>query len=330
MYDVITVGSATLDVFAYTDKSELITVKSKTTEEDFIAYPSGSKLLIKTLKFYTGGGGTNAAVAFARLGFKTGYLGAVGKDDNGKIILNDLKKEEIDFLGATTDFSTDYSIILDSIAHDRTILNYKGASSHLEFRELNLRKLKCKWFYFSSLIDDSYQTLEKLSAYAKRNKIKVAFNPSSYLAVKGKRFLKKLLSNTALLILNDEEAEKISGSNKFHKMFHELRKLGPKMICITRGSKGVYALIDSTYYFAEAHKVRVKEATGAGDSFASSFLAGWILKKDAHFALRMGMANAESNLEHYGAKEKLLSRKEILKRMNSNITKIKKIDIEKI
>jgi ribokinase len=330
MYDVITVGSATIDVFAYTDKSELISVKSKTTEEDFIAYPSGSKLLIKTLKFYTGGGGTNTAVAFARLGFKTGYLGAVGKDENGKIILNNLKKEKIDFLGATIDYSTDYSIILDSIAHDRTILNYKGASSRLDFKKLNLKKLKCKWFYFSSLVDDSYKTLEKLSAYAKRSKIKVAFNPSSYLAVKGKRFLKKLLSNTCLLVLNDEEAGKLTCSSKFHTMFHELKKLGPKMICITCGNKGVYALVENNYYFAEAHKVRVKEATGAGDSFASSFLAGWMLKKDAHFALRMGMANAESNLEHYGAKEKLLTRKEILKRMNTNITKIKKIDIEKI
>lgn len=330
MYDVITVGSATSDVFVYTDRSELISVRTKSDESDFIAYPSGSKLLIKTLKFATGGGGTNTAVAFSRLGFKTGYIGALGNDDNGKIILDILKKEKVDFLGTMVKQPTDYSIILDSIAHDRTILNYKGASSHLAYKKIDLKKLKCKWFYFSSLVESSYKTLEKLSDFAIKNRINVAFNPSEYLAIKGKRFLKKLLSNTTMLVLNKEEAEKIIGSCKLSALFHGLGKLGPKMIAITNGSEGVYAYYKNEYYFAEAHKLKVVESTGAGDAFASSFLAGWILKKDMNFALRMGMANAESVLEYHGAKENLLARKAIIKRMHDNPTKIKRIDIQKI
>ena len=90
MYDVITVGSNTLDVFAKTD-SELIEIKTKNFTEELLAYPLGSKILIKELDFMIGGGGTNTAVAFSRLGLKTGYLGKIGKDENGLKIFNNMK-----------------------------------------------------------------------------------------------------------------------------------------------------------------------------------------------------------------------------------------------
>ena len=54
---------------------------------NFIAYPVGSKILIKDLRFDIGGGGTNTAVSFARLGLNTGYIGSVGRDQPGKEIL---------------------------------------------------------------------------------------------------------------------------------------------------------------------------------------------------------------------------------------------------
>ena len=92
MYDVITVGSATVDVFVKTD-NELIRIKTKTCQEDLIAYPCGKKVLIEQLDFMTGGGATNTGVCFSRLGLKTACLGMVGKDDNGKHIIEELKKE---------------------------------------------------------------------------------------------------------------------------------------------------------------------------------------------------------------------------------------------
>ena len=87
MYDIITIGSSTIDVFADTD-SELIKIKTTKGEEDLLAYPTGSKIIIKDLKFTTGGGGTNSAVSFSRFGLKVAYLGKVATDENGhKIII---------------------------------------------------------------------------------------------------------------------------------------------------------------------------------------------------------------------------------------------------
>ena len=99
MYDVITVGSATVDVFAHTDRSQLIKIMTDHSEQDLLAYPSGSKIIITELDFTTGGGGTNTAVSLARLGLKTAYLGQLGNDDNGNHILKKLKEEKISFIG---------------------------------------------------------------------------------------------------------------------------------------------------------------------------------------------------------------------------------------
>ena len=97
MFDVITVGSATVDVFAETS-SELVKFVTAQGEKDFIAYPSGSKILISSLNFLVGGGGTNTAVSFARQGFKTAFLGKLGNDEPSYQVLHLLERENISFL----------------------------------------------------------------------------------------------------------------------------------------------------------------------------------------------------------------------------------------
>ena len=86
-YDVITVGSALSDVFVDTG---LKTMKSH--NKRLIAYPVGFKIAVKEIKFSIGGGGTNTAVGFARMGLKTAFLGKIGNDQTATEILNLLKK----------------------------------------------------------------------------------------------------------------------------------------------------------------------------------------------------------------------------------------------
>ena len=84
MFDVVSFGSAVVDIFVNTNISE---------KKNFIGYPIGSKILIEDLKFDIGGGGTNTAVAFSRFGLKTGCICKIGNDEKGQDILKLLKKE---------------------------------------------------------------------------------------------------------------------------------------------------------------------------------------------------------------------------------------------
>lgn len=327
MYDVITVGSSTVDVFAYTDKAEAVKIKGVMAEEDFIAYPTGSKVLIRNMMFSLGGGGTNAAATFSRMGLKVGYIGKVGTDDNGKNILKFLKENNIDFLGAIGEGTSGYSFILDSTANERTILVHKGVNNDLKFDEIKKDKLKTKWFYFSSMMKEAFKTMEKIADYAAKNKMKVAFNPSSYLIELGYDYLRNVIEKTTVFIVNKEEAAMLVKPGSIMEMLKKLKGLGPEMVIITDGERGAHFYNGKDYYSVGTHKIKVIETTGVGDAFSSAFVAGLIKKGNVEFALKLAMANAHSVLQHHGAKAGLLKWEEAEKEVKENPVGITKKEI---
>lgn len=307
MFDVIAVGSANIDVFVHTAGFLEKRIRG------MVAYPVGEKILVEEIRFTTGGGGTNSAVALARLGHKAGFLGVLGKDSNGDMIRKELKKEGVrDLSQQSKRHMTGYSIVLDSTEHDRTIFVYKGANDHLDFR-----KIQARWFYFSTLLGDSYRTLERIAAFAEKNGTKILFNPSSYLAKKGAKFLKNVLDRTEILVLNMEEAKLLVGKGDTEELLGRLRNLGPRIAVITDGKKGVHAFDGNSIYFAKPHLVNVVETTGAGDAFASGFLSGCIKTGDITVGIQHGMLNAESVIRHHGAKNKLLNKREMEKALRN-------------
>ncbi len=318
MYDVITVGSSTIDVFANVE-SEEIKITSSEGEEDLIAYPAGSKILIKELDFLTGGGGTNTAVSFARLGLNVAYLGKMGKGTNSGLIIKRLRKEKVKFVGVRTDkHHAGYSVILESLSGDRTILTYKGGNNFLEYKEIDKKKLKTKWFYFSSMVGKSYTTQEKLAEYAKQNNIKIAFNPSNYLAERGQDFLAKLLRNTDLLILNKEESELIVGKGDIPGLIRRLMETGPEQVIVTHGKKGAYTIKENYLYRAWPNEVHVKETTGAGDAFASTYLACHIKGYKADECMKLATLNAMFVIKEKGAKNGLSSFRKLKSELKKN------------
>lgn len=297
-FDVVTFGSAVVDIFADTNVPE---------KNNSLCYPAGSKILLKNLKFDIGGGGTNTAVAFSRLGLKTGCICKVGKDSYGKSILELLKKEKIKFLGKIEKNNlTGYSIILDSKENNRTILTYKGINNEIKTNEI--KTFKTKWIYCSSLLGESLETQKKLIKKLKKQNTKFAFNPSDYL-IKEKN-LKDLLKETDILILNKEEALILLKNNNL-KLYEELKKLISKqgIVVITDKNKEILAFENSKKHKLKPNKIKVVERTGAGDAFASGFVAGQIAKKSIEESLKLGLKESESVIKHFGAKNKLIKMK---------------------
>lgn len=321
MYDVITVGSATVDVFAKTNFSELIKILKPTGETDLLAYPVGAKILVDVFEFTIGGGGTNSAVALARLGHKVAWLGKLGNDENADKVINTLKKEKVDILATKSQGYTGFSVILDSIEHDRTILAYKGANDNLSFAEINLRKLNTKWFYFSSMMGKSFITLKGLAKFAENHNIKILFNPSEYLAKRGINYLESILKRSSLIILNKEEAFLLTNSNKINSALKLLSKYS-KIVVITDGKNPVHCFDGYYLYKARPSRIKVVETTGAGDAFAASFLSGLLKKNSIEFAIKLAITNAESVISYHGAKNRLLRYREALAIMKKRPIKV--------
>ncbi len=327
MYDVITVGSSTVDVFAKSKSSELIKIIDSKGETDLLAYPTGSKILVEELNFTTGGGATNTAVCLARLGLKVGCISKMGTGSNSAKVIRHLKREGIDdsLLVCSRKGKTGYSIVLDSIEHNRTILAFKGSNNELKFNEIALKKLKTKWFYFSTMLGEGYKTLEKLAKFAEKNDIKIAFNVSEYLVNKGANFLKEILKRTDVFVLNKEEAKILILGDDIKNLLVKIHELGPKIVIITDGKKEVNAFDGKFVYSFKPTNVKPVETTGAGDAFAATFLAGLIKKGDIEFALRLGSVNSESVIRHHGAKNKLLTFREALRDISCIKVKKKRI-----
>ena len=295
-FDIVTFGSAVTDTFVNTELG---------AKGNFFHYKVGSKILINDLRVDIGGGGTNTAVAFARLGLKTGCITKVGKDSNGKEILKLLKKEKIKFLGNIGNKKTGYSVILDSKNKGRTILTYKGESNNIYDKDI--KKFKTRWLYYSSLLGASFETQKRLAQKMHKKGTKIAFNPSEY-HIKNKD-LSSLLKITSILILNKEEAKLLAKKNrKKGPLLKVINSLGPKIVVITDKDRIIQAFDGKNKFELKPNKIKVIERTGAGDAFASGFVAGIIAGKSVIKSLELGLLEGESVIRYFGAKNKLIKR----------------------
>lgn len=302
-FDIITVGSASVDVLVKTD-GEVINHKKNDKIHQDIAYHLGDKLLIDDLLFTTGGGGTNTAVAFSRLGLKTAYIGVLGSDMNAEIIAKELKNEGVEFLGKVKSGKTGFSIILPG-KNDRAILNYRGVNNSLQFSDIPL-PLDTKWVYISSMLGDSFDAVEKLAITANKEGIKIALNISLYLAKLGLKKLEKIIRSTDILILNKEEAANLTDKANVKQMLETLAEYMNGIVVITNSANPVHALTGKIIYTKHIKEVKVVDKTGAGDAFAAGFVYSIIQGKGIEEAIEFGHKEALSVMSHVGAKNNLL------------------------
>ena len=318
--DVLVIGSATVDMFAVAE-SGLVKITTKSFETDLLCFDSGSKITIDEMHTSVGGGGVNTAVDMTRLGLDVMFLGKIGKGNNGERVLNALKNENITVVPTGySDIETGFSIILRTIDNNRTILAFKGANNELMYDEMDISLLdNVKWFYFASMVGESYKTQERLAEYAHDNNINIIFNPSSYVVKKGAGFLKRILEKIKILVVNLEEAQLLLGFRPNYAKLEEstinmilkgLIELGPEIVIITNGERKMHAYDGKTRFSADTYPAEIVDVAGAGDSFASGFLTGFMEKNDIEYGIRIGLASASSTISNKHTWTDLTSLKE--------------------
>ncbi|MBD3282158.1 MAG: hypothetical protein GF387_00930 [Candidatus Portnoybacteria bacterium] len=330
MYDVVTFGSATRDLFVESKNIKVIQTKESITGKA-ICLDLGSKIKIDNIFFATGGGGTNSAATFSKQNLKTAYVGRIGSDIGAKEIKEELKRLKVDqYLTTDKEKQTPYSIIIPVSRKGRTILTRRGASHELKKRDIPLKKIKARWFYISGLSGNSAKTLPYIVNFAKKNNIKIALDPSSTQLRGDLAEFKKILSKIDVFKLNQEEAARLTKIpyKKEKKIFKKLDKIVPGIVAITRGSKGVMVSDGQHIYKAGIFKEKKYiDRTGAGDAFGSGFLSALIKTNNIKEAIRLATANGTAVVEEMGAKEGLLTQERFKKEKRWKNLKIKKIKI---
>ena len=139
MCDVITIGSATMDVFVESDDANIVSVYTKNKKSEFMSYPYGAKVEITDFASQVGGGGVNTACNFANLGLNTSAIFKIGDDIYSDGILESFKEKKVDLSNIIQDknLSTGFSIILVSFQGDRTVLAHRGANAKIKKSDIN-------------------------------------------------------------------------------------------------------------------------------------------------------------------------------------------------
>ena len=201
---VLTIGAAIQDVFL--SQSDILRPVCLEPEKCFQELPLGSKTDVNKINFSTGGGATNAAVTLARNGIDTMFMGCIGKDPAGDAVMLDLDKENVDTSKVfySDKYNTGYSVLLLAPNGERTILTYRGASTHYDENKYSIDDLDIDWLYVSS-VSGNMRLLNKLFNECYQKQIKIMFNPGKKELAQVDK-LKGLLEDVEILSLNKEEA----------------------------------------------------------------------------------------------------------------------------
>lgn len=310
-YDIITIGSVTRDVFLKSGDFKIVQDEAFRTGRAG-CFVLGAKFEIPEVVFASGGGGTNAAVTFARQGFKTGCVGRIGDDEVGHGIIEELKDERVDDLfQRDKKYNTAYSTILVALDGERTILEYRGANDYLNNEEIDFENLKSKWVYIDSLAGN-IKLLEHILNWANKNGIKTAFNPGKRMINMGEK-LQPFLNKVDVFLANEDESALIAGieykKENEPEIFAKLDKIVRGIIVMSKGPRGVEVSDGKNHYIAGVPDSPVVERTGAGDSFGSGFVCGYIHSGgDIEYAIQLGTANATSVVQYFGSKKGILKK----------------------
>jgi len=309
--EVLSIGDVVTDAFI-----RLFEDRAQTYENEhgkWLAMPFATKIPFETAHVIEGvGNAANAAVSFARLGIHSGLVSNVGADRYGRDIIDALEDQRVDtrFVRINKGKISNYHYVL-WYREERTIL-----IKHEEYNYQWPRFTKAdmpKWVYFSSISKNALEKYHDMVVdWLNENpEVKLAFQPGTFQLEAGPERLKELYARTEVLVVNREEAVMTSGGNydDLHDLLNRLHDLGPKIVVITDGPAGAYASSGDDRYKMPPYPDPAPpfERTGAGDAFASTFVAAIVKGNTIEGALQWAPINSMNVVQKVGAQEGLLT-----------------------
>jgi len=262
-----------------------------------------------------GGSAANTIYGLAKLGVKTGFIGAVGPDNDGKELLNDFKAAAVDTSRVRVKkVATGSTICLSDKLGRRAIYVSPSANSLLNSKDIDFAYLnQAQIAHLSSFADDRQFNLQVDLVKRLKNSVKVSLAPGMLYAAKGLKTLKPLLEKTYIIFVNREEIEGLTGKD-FRAGAKELMKLGCRIVVVTLGkglAKDKAGIVTARIcdgkkeYEVESEKGSPKstlETTGAGDAFAAGFLFGLLKGKGVENCGLLGDIMASFVIKEVGAR----------------------------
>lgn len=238
-------------------------------------------------------GGSSAifAASAARLGLKVLYASRVGDDIFGHYMIDAFHALGIGTRYVTVDpaIKTGATIIL-SRGQDRAMLTYLGSMALISERDVdpgwfaNVRHLHvASPFLLSGLRPYMPEMMRQAKQAGMTVSLDTNWDPEEQWQLDG------FFEHLDVFLPNDTELMAITGESDLDAAIAAMAPRVP-VLAVKRGGKGASGVVDGHRIDVPAYPVRVKDTTGAGDTFDGGFLAAWLAGKSVEDCLRYGAA----------------------------------------
>ncbi len=293
MSKIVVVGSCSMDLVAVSSR------RPKAGEtvigESFVSVP--------------GGKGANQAVAAARLRADVTMIGAVGKDDNGRLVLNNFQKEHID-----TRYIEELTEVTTGIAHivvaegDNSIVVVPGANHHVSVSLADKVKKRIASADLVLLqLEIPLETIEYVVDLCYEHHVPVLLNPAP-----AQLLSEALLKKVTYITPNEHECKLIFNKEEIEILL----KRYPNKLIVTEGEKGARFHNGQTVVRVPGKQVEVVDTTGAGDTFNGAFAVAVTSGFSIEEAIRFANTAAALSVMKLGAQGGMPSLEEVKQKQN--------------
>ena len=236
-----------------------------------------------TLKANPGGAPGNLLAALSRYGRRTAFLGKVGEDAFGRLLLESLRRAGVQTRGirlTSSAFTTLAFVTLDA-AGDRSFsfARKPGADTQLRWEEVDRSLIqRCRLFHFGSLslTDEPARSATRAAvAYARELGRTVTFDPNLRLPLwpspaEARAQILWSLCQADVVKLSDEEVDFLWGCSPQEGARRLLEECGVSLAMVTLGPRGCYLQNRRGSCALTAPQVSPVDTTGAGDIFGGA------------------------------------------------------------
>ncbi|KAF0359971.1 ribokinase [Pediococcus acidilactici] len=278
----------------------------------------GETLALNNQDMAGGGKGANQAIAAARSGAQTSFIGRVGADENGKFMLQQLVNSGVttNLVAVDEDAGTGQAFVMVEKSGENRILIYGGANAQLSATDVKKAQTQIAAAdLMVAQLETPVETTQFAFQMAKELGVKTILNPAPAVA----KLPAELLKNTDVITPNETEIEILTGiavtdEAAMLKAAQRLHDLGVATVIITLGSKGVFYDDGAQHGIVPAFKVQAVDTTAAGDTFLGA-LSSELNPDLSNLKTAIEYGNKASSLavQKMGAQPSIPTRKDILK-----------------
>jgi len=238
-----------------------------------------------------GGSAANTVVGLARLGCNVGFIGKVASDREGKMLLEEFRKEEVDTKGIVVSKRGRSGTAMGFVDEkgERALYIDPGVNNQVEYNEKIKRyAAQTMFLHLTSFVgEESFQTQKRILEAIPED-VMVSFDPGALYARKELAALGSIVERTFVLMPNAGELELLTGMADYRKGAGAMLKKDVRVVAVKLGSRGCYVTDGRQSHHVEAFKVSVVDTTGAGDAFCAGFLYGLIRHESLEDCGRIG------------------------------------------